>query len=55
MSNNDIIHLTINDVNDFELTFTIAERHYQNHLKAVRKYQQNNRDKVNADAIKEKR
>lgn len=31
---------------DKDKTLTIAERHYLNHLKPVRKYQQNNRDKV---------
>ena len=54
MSNNDNIeniNLNVNDVNDKYKTLTIAERHYQNHLKPVRKYQQNNRDKVNQKNI----
>jgi len=66
MSNNDNIeniNITLNDgieidkdINKYDndhkdKTLTIAERHYQNHLKAVRKYQQKNRDIVNQKNI----
>jgi hypothetical protein len=38
--------MSINNTQNTD-NLSVSERHYLNHIKAVRKYQQNNKDKIN--------